>query len=335
MPINKEAYIRYRIIDECIRNKFRTYPSLNDIIETCEEKLGKTFSESTLQKDIKAMREDSLLGYHAPIKYSVVHRGYHYTDPNFTIASIPLNDNDIQAIEFAAHTLQQFKGIQLFEEFDYAVDKIFNAINIRSMLDEEEVDDYVQFEKAPFFKGSEYIGKLMEAIKNRQVISFNYQKFKSDEVKEHVLHPYLIKEYRHRWYLIGMNDDNDEIRTYGLDRIQNIEWGVEAFRFHPDFNSKAYFKHAYGITAFDGKPENVVLSFSPAQGNYIKTQPLHETQTILADNEKECKISVEVGITYELVQDILSYGRQVTVVEPSSLRKTVKKILTDAVGLYE
>ena len=334
MPINKEAFIRYRIIDECIRNKYRPYPSMDDLREKCEDKLGTSFSESTIQKDIKAMKEDPLLGYEAPIKYSKRHNGYYYSDPNFTIAAIPLNDNDIQAIEFAAATLQQFKGIQLFEDFDGAVDKIFNAVSMRTMLEEDEINQMIQFEKVPFFKGSEYLGSLLEAIQNRQVIEFDYLKFDSTESKHHVVHPYMLKEYRHRWYLIGMTDKNDYITTFGLDRMQNIEVNELPFRFNHDFDPKLYYKYSYGVTTFEGEPKKVVLSFTPAQGKYIETQPLHHTQTILKQNDKEFRIELEVGITIELVQDILRFGDQVKVIKPKKLVEEIKERLEKGLEGY-
>ena len=134
MPVNKEAFLRYRIIDRMLRNKYKPFPSMDDLIDELEEKLGKSFSISTIQKDIKSMKEDELLAYMAPIKFQRAHQGYHYTDSTFSITEVPLGEEDLDAIEFAAMVLQQFKDVKLFAEFGSAVDKIFNAVSVSSIL---------------------------------------------------------------------------------------------------------------------------------------------------------------------------------------------------------
>ncbi|NNC94836.1 MAG: WYL domain-containing protein [Chitinophagales bacterium] len=334
MPINKEAYLRYKIIDECIRNKYHPYPAMEDLIDACEGKLGKTFSESTIQKDIKAMREDELLGYKAPVKYSRSHMGYYYTDPNFTIASIPINEQDINSMEFAAFMLQSIKGNPLLTNFSHAVDKIFAAINLSSSLDEEQ-DDIIQFEEVPFFQGSEFLSELLDLIQNRKVIEFSYQRFGSENVKRYMVHPYLLKEYKNRWYLIGMENERKQIRTFGLDRISSIEARDLTYEYKSDFNTDEYFKHSFGITVFKGKPKAVILKFDPQQGNYIKTQPLHRSQIILKDNDDEFVVEYKVGISIELIQTIMSYGPKVEVLKPEELRDEINKALGNALKRYK
>ncbi|MGB0885188.1 MAG: helix-turn-helix transcriptional regulator [Chitinophagales bacterium] len=334
MPANKEAFIRYRIIDKLLRNKRKTYPSMDDFIEEMEEKLGKTFSESTVQKDIKAMKQDNLLGYMAPIKWSKREGGYYYSDENFTITEIPLSEDDIDSLEFAATVLQQFKGVKMFSDFEATVDKIFNAINVNSMLSEDEIEETIQFEKVPYFKGSNHIGKLLEYIKARNCISISYKKFDSEETKTHKIHPYLLKEYRNRWYLIGMNNKNGYINTFGLDRIAYIDICNEQFKFHKDFSSKTYFDHAFGITTFEGEAQELKLAFNKRQKEYIKTQPLHETQEIISETDDELIIKIKVGLTIELKMHLLSFGENVKVLAPKELQKQIKEKLQETLKQY-
>lgn len=334
MPANKEAFIRYRIIDEMLRDKKMTYPSMDDFIDLMENKLGKEFSLSTVQKDIKAMKQDPLLGFLAPIKWSKKEGGYYYNDENYSISNIPLSEKDLDSLEFAATLLQQFKGIKLFTDFESAVDKIFNAISVTSLLSEKEIEEAIQFEKVPVYKGSDLIGVLLKHIKERECINIEYQKFNSDEVKTHTIYPYLLKEYRNRWYLIGMNHKNEYINTFGLDRIDYIEKSNKKFKFHKTFSPKTYFKHAFGITTFMGEAEEVILSFNKFQKNYIITQELHESQKIISDTEDELIISLKVGITVELIMTIMSFGENVKVVSPKSLKETVKTKLENSLKSY-
>ncbi len=334
MAANKEAFIRYRIIDRMLRNKRMTYPSMDDFIDEMEEKLGKVFSDSTIQKDIKAMKQDELLGFLAPIKWSKREGGYYYSDENYTITEIPLSETDLDSLEFAATVLQQFKGIKMFADFEATVDKIFNAINVNSLLTQDEIEDTIQFEKVPNFKGSNLIGTLLTHIKERECIYVEYQKFNSEDTKTHNLHPYLLKEYRNRWYLVGMNNKNGYINTFGLDRITFIEKSSTSFKFHKTFSTKNYFQHAFGITTFEGKAEEVVLAFNKIQKAYILTQELHETQEIVSETADELVIKLNVGITVELIMSILSFGENVKVLSPETLKSTIKERLQKSLDLY-
>lgn len=335
MPVNKEAFIRYRLIDQCIRNTRKPFPNAQDLMDLFEEKLGKTFSLRTIVSDIRAMREDEALGYNAPIKFSKKDGGYCYTDPNFTIAAVSLSNKDIQAIEFATSVLQQYKGVGIFSQFDDAVDKILNTISIRNLISEAESKKMIQLERIPAFKGGEWLSLLLSAIKEHEVVSFVYQKFNSDEEKELLVHPYLLKEYRNRWYLIGLTDRKNLISIYGLDRMTKVKVTKDKYRYSHEFDHEVYFKHAYGITTFEGLPEKVELSFTPIYGKYIINQPLHDTQKIIVEDKNEIRISIEVGITPELIQDILGIGTNVKVLNPKSLAKQIQKKLLAAAAQYK
>jgi predicted DNA-binding transcriptional regulator YafY len=281
------------------------------------------------------MKEDELLAYKAPIKFHRAHQGYYYTDPNFSITEVPLGEEDLNAIEFAAMVLQQFKDVKLFAEFGSAVDKIFNAVNVSSILDEGEVEQMIHFEKVPYYKGSEWIAPILEYIKHRKTMSLEYKRFEVDEAREHLLHPILLKEYRNRWYLIAMLEKNNHIVIYALDRVVGFKESTIKFRFHPQFSAKNYFEHAYGITAFEEKPSLIIFECNPIQANYIRTQALHHTQRIVLETPQFVQFSIKVGITPELIMDLLSYGAGVKVLQPESLKKEIKQRLSNALKNYE
>lgn len=334
MPVNKEAFLRYRILDRMLRAKNKPFPNMDDFLDELEEKLGKTFSISTIQKDIKSMKEDELLGYMAPIKFHRMYNGYYYTDPNFSITEVPLSEEDLDAIEFAALVLQQFKDVKLFGEFGSAVDKIFNAVNVNSILGEEDSKQYIQFEKVPYYKGGEWIAPLLEQIKQRQSLILTYQRFEVNEAKEHEVHPILLKEFRNRWYLIAMLEKNDRIVTYALDRISEFKPSKTKYRFHLKFSAENYFKHAYGITTFEEEPSEIVLQCTPIQAAYFKTQALHDTQKIIEEKDDFVRLSLRIGITTEFIMDLLSFGSAVKVIEPLELKLEIKKRLEEALEAY-
>lgn len=335
MPANKHALIRYKIIDNCLTNKFRRYPSLERLKEACEEALGEGLHLSTIQKDIDAMRNDGALGYDAPIAYSKLHKGYYYTDSDFTINAVALDDASLDAIQFAAATLYQFRDTDIFKNFQSALDRIYEAVKARKLDDAESLEALIQFEKAPFVKGTEFLSAIVRAIKNCEKIRFTYRKFDSDKSKTHTVHPYLLKEYQERWYVVGLLEKIEKITVFGLDRIEELQvLDNDCFERNKNFDPGKIFNNVIGVTLPADKPQWITLSFSPLQGNYIKTKKIHQSQTVLVDNEKECRVQLKVVPTRELLMQILSWGPEVKVVEPASLKKQIRDLLKSTLKNY-
>jgi predicted DNA-binding transcriptional regulator YafY len=298
---------------------------MDDLMEALEDKLGKTFSVSTIQKDIKAMKEDPALGYLAPIGYHRAHNGYYYKDEHYTIASVSLNSEDWSAIDFAGEILQQFRDIPIFRQYVNTVEKIKEAIFMTQALDGYHENPFIQFEQVTEFQGRNWLSPLVEAIKERKVIDIQHRKFGSDASKTYTVHPYLLKEYRNRWYIIGMLHDDGEIRTFGLDRILDLQWTEHTFQWHTRFATEDYFKYSFGISTGIEEPFEVVLSFTPLAGQYITSQPIHHSQKVLVNNEKECRISIHVIPSVELKMQILSYGPDCKVISPAHFVDEIKK----------
>jgi predicted DNA-binding transcriptional regulator YafY len=144
-----------------------------------------------------------------------------------------------------------------------------------------------------------------------------------------------LKEYQNRWYVVGIIGDSEDFRTFGIDRIEGLKIIPETFKVNPKLNPAEMFERTIGLVYSIGTPQKVVLSFTPTQGRYIKTLPLHASQEILVDNEKECRISLYVIPNYELNQEILKHGNAVKVIEPKWLADEIKGILKDALNNYK
>ena len=332
MPLNKEALIRYRVINRCLVDL--KYVSKHRLMAACHDALDHEIGERTLEQDIYEMKYDRHLGYEAPIDFSREHGGYYYTNVDYTIDNIPINEEELEALAFAATMLDQFKNIGIFNTFSGAVQKIVDAVNIRRILKEEPSYPFVEFEKAPMNKGSEFLAVILGAIKERQVISFSYQRFGTGKPHRHTIHPYHLKEYRNRWYLIGYHHDLKAIRTYGLDRILEIAEERLIDFMDTGFDPGVYFKSAVGINRPDEAPQYIVLRFASTQGKYVLTQPIHESQEVVEENDEYITLRLDVTPTYELYALILGWGAQVEVLEPAEVREQVRGILKAAVGLY-
>jgi predicted DNA-binding transcriptional regulator YafY len=332
MPLNKEALIRYRVINRCLVDY--KYVSKNRLMAACHDALDHEIGERTLEQDIHEMKFDRHLGYEAPIEFSKEKSGYYYTDPDFTIDNIPINAEELEALTFAATMLDQYKHIGIFSTFSGAVQKIVDAVNIRRILKESPSYPFVEFEKAPMAKGSEFLPVILHAIKDRKVLSFLYQRFDADKPHRHILHPYHLKEYRNRWYLIGYHHELKEIRTYCFDRILEVQEDHSVDFQDTGFDPAEYFQSTVGIIVPHDKPQHIVLRFSAKQGKYILTLPIHESQEILEVNDAFITVSLDVAPNYELFALILGWGAEVEVLKPTEMRDQIKGILSGTLERY-
>ncbi len=332
---NKNAYARYRIIDLRLTNKSLPAPSLDDLVEYVSEKLDMSISVSSIQKDIYAMRYDSNLGFDAPIEFDRYARGYVYTEDGYSITQMPVSADDLKGLEFAITILEQFKDIPAIKVFEDAITKI--AASVKQNINNEELGKEVFILDRPnSYKGIEFMPLLVESIRERREVVLKYQPFGKDE-KRHTIHPYFIREYKARLYLIAKDihpTKAPKTLTFSFDRMNDVIKMNKTFD-EASINNKAYFDATIGISKTDDKPQKIVLQFAPHQSNYLLSQPLHHSQEVVAQNKNEFTISVEVVINYELTERIKGYGSQVKVLQPKSLAKELREDAQALLKLYK
>ncbi|MFZ4740877.1 MAG: helix-turn-helix transcriptional regulator [Bacteroidales bacterium] len=334
MPTNKEALIRYRVINRCLIEQ--KYVSRARLIQACEEALYiSPISERTINQDIHDMRKDERLGYFAPIAFDNYTSSYFYEDEEYSIDKIPINNEELNALSFASALLQQFKEVDILQCFSAAVNKISDAIHVKRLQKQTDVSDFVQFETVPFFKGSEHLKTLIQAIADKDVLNLSHLRFDSEKSRLHIVHPYYLKEYRNRWYLIALDNELNELRTYGLDRIEEIVLNLNIKYKEKPENASLFFSNTLGISEPQGKPEEIILCFSHNTGKYLLTQPLHASQHLLKQENDEITISLLLVANNELITYISGWGHWVKVIAPDSLRNRIKQQLENTLELYK
>ena len=322
MPHIKNALIRYRIIDKCIGNKYKPFPSKRDLREACEESLfgsidGDHICDSTIEKDMFSMRME----HDAPIKYSKRDRGYYYEDPDFSINDIPLTEDELGAISFAAKTLMQFRDVGMFQQFGSAIDKIVDRVSVS----DDDAEEFIQFEKSMSGEGNEFLTPILEAIKQELIITFDYTSFVSGEMKPREVLPLLLKEYSNRWYLISYDLKKNDYITYGLDRMEDVDVTKQRKERPTDFNADNYFKFAVGITSGNTKPELVQFKAKSVASKYIDSLPFHASQKVIEMNDEGFTFELTVNVSEELIRSMLAYGGDIKVIQPKSLREEIEK----------
>lgn len=335
MPSNKDALIRYRVINRCLIEW--GYASRAELKSACERALDICpIGNRTIDGDISSMRNDTQLGYYAPIKFDRNRGAYYYDDSSYSIDKIPLREEEIDAIMFAARLMEQFDDAEVFRRFGDAARKIMETVCAYRHSREDDTDParYIEFEQQQWVRGGEYLDYLIEAVREKTVQKVSYRSFRSDEVAIHQIHPYLLKEYRGRWYLVGYNERHDEVRTYCLDRMVNIE-ADHLTRFNDTgFNAPEYYKNVIGVSVLSIPPERIEIEFNELQAQYVITQPLHNSQELVSSEADRYVFRYFLVPNFEFYAAVLALGDDVKVLGPGCVRDKLLEILKSAIGRY-
>lgn len=320
-------YERFQKINERLNRWGGKAVHKTELMRICDCK------ERALKEDIAYMRDL----YNAPIIYDYTAKGYRYREPFDLEMRVHLTQNELASLEAAVGTLRQFSHLEPFRELQSAVSKLDQAVKYRFNRPNEE-NQYIQFENVPLLPGGELIGPLLEAIRGQQWVRLSYQKFETDVPQDYEIFPYLIKEHRNRWYLLGWALNRRGIRTFGLERIvpnslQIANLSIEV----PNFNATLYFEKAMGVAIYDDRePEDVILSFTSHQAPYFKTQPFFSfrKEDVLMDNINEFRVKLHLIINKELVYELARMGAGVKVISPEHLVNEIKYFHQKATERY-
>lgn len=296
----KESISRYSIIINTLRKRSSTFKEIQEKLALESELQDYDFniSKRTFQRDVKDINSI----YSIAIEY------------DFSLKTYFIDFEDQQDV----------KG-RVLEAFD-----IFNALNISDRL-----SNHIHFEQRKP-QGTDHLFGLLHAIKNNLQLKFTYYKFWEDDLTERSVDPYALKEFKNRWYVVGNEPKNGVIKSFALDRLSDLVITNKKFYKPNAFQVNQYYKNSFGIISpNEDTPEDIVLSFTPFQGKYIKTLPLHHTQHILRDTEDELRISLKLYITHDFFMEILSLGDKVKVIQPEKLKKQLVSTVNEVQKLYK
>lgn len=337
MPQNKNALLRYRTIDRCLRNTGRRW-TLQDLVDACSDALyeyeGKQdlVSVRSVQRDIEMMRSDKL-GYEAPIE--VYDRKYYrYSDPDYSISNRQLSQEDINVLNRTIDLLRDFDEFDPMHEMADVVnrlqDKIASASNRRRI---------VAFERNPDLKGIQYLNPLYDLIASRTTVNISYRSFNARQAAEFIIFPYLLKEHNNRWFLFGSRAGDMKLFNLALDRIEDFHPCPDIpFKDNPDFKDD-YFDDVLGVTKHD-RLEKATVRFiaDNHHASYILTKPIHSSQKLISKNKEDGSMTFELTdilLNNELYKAILSFGDGIQVLSPKNAVKHLRKIFREALKKYE
>ncbi len=297
----QESTRRHHLIIGLLRRKPSTFAEINDYLKqksTLEERKYE-INIRTFQRDVKEIASN----YNIEIKCNRSDLSY----------QIVIDENDI-------HTER------LIETYD-----MLNALNVHKNLSQHLILE----NRKPL--GTENMHGILHAIKTHHQISFIHESYWNSDTGKvaRTICPLVIKEAQNRWYIIGKDTSDNQIKTFGLDRITDFEILKERFKYPTNYNPEIAFKDSFGIVSSNGEnPQKIILSFTKEQGKYVKSLPLHHSQKELLSNENEYQIQLYLHPTYDFEMELLSLGSKVKVLEPESLKNSIMQKIKEALVRY-
>ena len=295
---------RYALIIKKLETAPSNYGQIEDYLLNSFEfqDAGVTsYSMRTLQRDIREISRLFNLTIHNKKK----------GDNRYYIESRP----ELEADEYNQKLLESFQ--------------VSNALNMHP-----DFSDFIYFDsRKP--TGMQNFYDLFFAIRNKRILNFDYTVYKKQEKTERKVHPLALKESKNRWYLIAADTKDKTLKSFGLDRISFLNVSNSKFREKYKYNLKEHFRNSFGVMSLHGQqPEKIVIECTLEQGEYIRSFPIHKSQKEIPCADEGICFEFFLYPTYDFVQEILSYGKEVKVLEPQSLVSEVKRNLELSLSQY-
>ena len=328
MPTNKNALTRYKYLDEMLSDRHHFY-DIHDLTEKCNEKLITAglpeVTQRCIEKDINYLEYDP---FFAEIERFRVEgrRCVRYADPSFSIFKKELSNEESNLILEVLNTIGQFDGLAHFEWLQ----------RFKIGLGLKERPKIISFSNNPYLQNSNLLGVLFDCASNQVVVQLDYHTFSDTNKKVIIFHPYLLKQYNDRWYIIGAADSDKKILNFALDRIDKVK-PLPNIKYIPcaeDLSER--FEDIVGVTLYDNrKIEHIVFWVSNYSKDYIITKPIHESQKLIKDDmENNLRLkyahlldgafcSIDCIPNYELIRELCSFGTELIVLEPTTIQDDI------------
>lgn len=339
MPVDSHKTYRFSILDQCLRNRHRRY-TIDDLVDVCnrglEKKGYKTVSKRTLQQDLSDME---LSPYNARFeKLKDGHKTiYRYAESFSGIKIYEISDEEKDRIDGAISVLERFDGTPQYDWVRFCLQQI---VSDEFMSDNRSL---ISFQNNPDLYGIEHFETLLKAIANKQLLKVSYTPFpfmKDGEVivrdtETYNLHPYHLKQYNNRWFLIAQAEGMPYIGNYPLDRIESIV-PLHKKYIETDIDFEEYFDNGIGVSVND-TIVTVLLKVDKLRYPYIKSKPLHWSQTEIREMETPTHVVIRltVCLNNELDATLLSYSNDIEVLEPTELRDKIAERVRKMSEIYK
>ena len=335
MPKSKNAEHRFKLLDRCLSN-FRQKYTIEDLLEIVNDKLydikgnRSMISIRQLRYDLNEIRKMLPEGvYLEAIPYEGKRCYYRYSEKDFSIYSNELSIDEVQNLRATIEMLSKYRGLPSNGWLEEVISNLEIRFGVKS-----NAENLVSFGQNNQLKGIEYLSEIIDATINHQPLEIEYTPAKGNYYK-HILHPYYVKQYNGRWYLFGLDAQEERIKNLAFDRIQSIQLCNQPFIKNTSVDFETYFENVVGVTVPSYSTAEIIdidLRFSESRFKYVTSKPIHKSQQIIS--ELECVIRLSLYYTKELEQQIFSFGPDVEILSPAWLREEFSQKIADCFIKY-
>ena len=328
MPVTKNAFLRYKILDRCFSGAVRY--SIDELLDFVNDELEAQglygISLRQLRDDIKNMRSI----YDAPIdaKPNWGRKCYYaYSDEDYSIFKSGISDEDYKALQSTLEMLAKYKVSNVWLE------DIITNLECRFDI-VPNTEKLVFFDENRNLKGLEFLGNIIKHTVAHEAIDVVYRSYRGHE-ETYCFHPYCVKQYNGRWFVLGYESKYGRISNFALDRIREVKKSNKEFYDNVFFDVEDYFKDIIGVTVPNEEDADILdvrLRFAPSRFPYVVSKPLHHSQEIV--DAEECIVEIHVKKNKELKQRIFSYVPDVEVLSPLFLREEIKRDIESNLQKY-
>lgn len=334
MPTNKNAQLRYQILDRCFSNRHRKY-TIDELVDAVNDALydlyGTQVGVRQIRDDIKYMRDR--MSYDAPIE-AVPYEGkkcyYRYSDPTFSIFNNALSVEEVSKLRSTIEMLGRFRDGSKNAWLEEVISNLEYRFGVKG-----HPENVVSFEQNEQLKGLEFLDELIDSAIHHQPLQILYRSYYGVEHNT-IVHPYHLKQFNNRWFLLGLEESEkgNRLTIKALDRIVKFTRASVQFIPNTEIDFSEYFKDIVGVTVPKEHPiaEEVILKFDDSRFPYIVSKPIHSSQQVISEEEHTIQISVRPN--KELEAQLLSYGPQVEVLEPQWLREQIESKICETLKNY-
>ncbi|SDL84617.1 helix-turn-helix transcriptional regulator [Pedobacter antarcticus] len=334
MATNKHAIIRYEALDRCFSNKGRKFfieELISYVANMITEYTGSEASISRRQlfKDMDFMRSEA--GFRAPI--IAIKEGkkayYKYEDPKYSIGMQQINPVEAELLKNAIEVLGRFKGIA---QFDFIPEL---SLKLKKTFHLEDLENIIFFDYNEYLKNLDYLGQLLKAIQDKDVLNITYRSFNQDQEENFILHPFFLKQYNNRWFLFGQRSDYSSLTNLAIDRIisfsKSYHHEYQLFLVDPE----EYFEDLIGVSKPIGAQAQLIqIKINKSLWPYIESKPIHSSQKIIAKEANYAVIQLDIIPNYEFYALLLGLGSAVEILNPKAIRLEFKAQLTSSLDNY-
>ena len=319
MPQTKNALIRLKYLDRLLSDRHHYY-TMSDLVEKVNSRLKddgfKPVLRRTIEYDIQDL-QDAPFSADIEIFKKNGKNIYRYRKSSFSIFREELSREEVNLLREMLSTIGQFKGLVHFEWLN----------RLKASLEVKGRKQIISFSNNPYLLNSNLLGTLFDMISNKVVVCLSYHTFTDAAIRSIVFHPYLLKQYNDRWFLLGAADSDKKILTFPLDRIDEVEPLPERKFIECSEDLVDRFEDIVGVTLHEDRPvEHILCWVSDASKGYVITKPIHGSQKLLK-GEKDQQLrnqyphlesgaffTIDCIRNYELIRELCSYGKNLIVI---------------------